>query len=91
MTNLENTIVPKSDQLNVDDFITGPKTIKITGVKVTGGEQSVSISYEGDSGKPWKPCKSMRRVLIQVWGGNGDNYIGKSIALYVDPTVKWGK
>jgi len=91
MTNLENTIIPKSDQLNVDDFITGPKTIKITGVKAVGGDQPVSISYENDAGKPFKPCKSMRRVLIQLWGGNGDNYIGKTMTLYVDPTIKWGK
>lgn len=89
MVDLENTIVPKSDQLNADDFLTGPKTIKITGVKATNGDQPVSIFFEGDSGKPFKPCKSMRRVLIQIWGGDGDSYVGKSMTLYNDPTVKW--
>lgn len=30
---LSKTIIPKSDQLNADDLISGPKTIKIRDVK----------------------------------------------------------
>ena len=89
MTDLRKTIEPKSDQLNADDLIACTKTIKITGVQVNTGEQSVSISYEGDEGKPYKPCKSMRRVLVMGWGVDGDDYIGRSLTLYNDVTVKW--
>ena len=89
MSDLKDTVIPKSDQLNADDFLTGPKTIRITGVKVTSGEQPVSISYDGDMGKPYKPCKSMRRVLITFWGTDGQDYVGKHLTLYNDPSVKW--
>jgi len=89
MVDLEHTTEPKSDQLNADDFLTGPKTIKITGVKVTGGDQPVSVYYENDAGKPFKPCKSMRRVLVRLWGKDGDSYAGKSLKLYNDPNVTW--
>jgi hypothetical protein len=42
--NLENTIIPKSDQLNADDLIGGPRTITITGVKAGTPEQPVTIN-----------------------------------------------
>ena len=57
---MKPTIVAKSDQLNADDLIGGPKTIKITRVTVTErAEQPCVINFEGDDGKPWKPSKSM--------------------------------
>lgn len=85
------TIEAKSDQLNADDLIGGPKTIKITEVKVLDSEiQPVSIHFEGDKGKPYKPSKGMRRALIQLWGGESDNFIGKRIRLYRDDNVKFG-
>ena len=36
------------------------------------------------------PCKSMRRVLIHNWGGNGAEYVGRNLTLYGDPDVKFG-
>lgn len=89
MTDLSKTIVPKSDQLNADDLIVGTKTVTITSVTVGEGEQCVSIGFSGDDGKPWKPCKSMRRLLIFAWGADGDNYIGRKVTLHNDPSVKW--
>ncbi len=89
MTDLSGTIEPKSDQLNADDLIAGPKTLVITAVKVVAGDQPVSISYDGDNGKPWKPCKSMCRVLIYAWGKDGDKYIGRTVKVFLDQNVKW--
>jgi len=89
MADLSKTVVPKSDQLNSDDLIVGTKTLTITGVSVVAGDQPVHVSYEGDEKKPWKPCKSMRRVLILAWGSEGDNYVGKKITVYNDPSVTW--
>ena len=87
---MKQAIVPKSDQLNADDLITGPMTVKITGVSVKGGqEQPVSIAYEGDNGKPFKPCKSMCRVLVTAWGPDSSQYAGRSMTLYCDPKVRW--
>jgi len=88
---LSRAIVPKSDQLNADDLIAGPRTITVSKVVVQSGvEQPVAIFFDGDGGKPWKPCKSMCRVLVNAWGADGANYAGRSITLYRDPNVKWG-
>jgi len=87
---ISNTITPKSDQLNADDLIVSDKTITIT--KVTGKEaeiQPISIHFEGDDGKPYKPCKSMRRLLIMMWGANASQYIGRKLTLYRDPSVMY--
>lgn len=88
--NMRETVAPKSDQLNADDLIGTSLTIKVTAVKHCGGDQPIAIHFEGDNGKPYKPCKSMRRVLIHAWGDEGLNYVGKSMSLYQDPEVKFG-
>jgi hypothetical protein len=92
MTDLSATIDPKSNQMNADDLIGGPKTITITRVSAntSSTEQPIAISYQGDNGKPFFPCKSMRRVLVSVWGKDGAAYAGRSLTLYRDPTVTWG-
>jgi hypothetical protein len=91
MGDMRDVIIPKSDQLNSDDLIAGPMTVKIAGVTIRGGqEQPISIAFEGDNGKPFKPCKSMCRVLVQAWGPDSAKYAGRSVTLYRDPTVKWG-
>lgn len=88
--NLSQTIVPKSDQLNADDLIGGPLTIKINAVKYGSTEQPVSIYYDGDNGRPYKPSKGMRRVLVAMWGIEGADYVGRRLTLYRDPTVTFG-
>ena len=89
MTDLTQTIIAKSDQLNSDDLIGRGITVKVTKVSLLGGDQPVSIGYEGDQGKPWKPCKGMRRVLVHVWGSDGNAYVGRSLTLVRDPDVTW--
>ena len=90
MNDMSSVIVPKSDQINSDDLIGGPMTITIRDVVIRGGqEQPVSIAFEG-SDKAFRPCKSMSRVLVAAWGADAKNYIGRSLTLYRDPTVKWG-
>lgn len=90
MTDLRSTIVAKSDQLNADDLIGGSITITVTRVSLLAGEQPIAINYANDNGKPYKPCKSMRRVLVGAWGSDGMKYIGRSMTLYRDPDVMWG-
>ena len=87
---LSNTITPKSNQLNADDLLIGPRTIKVTDVKAGSAEQPVAIYFEGDDGKPYLPGKSMRRVLVFAWGRNSSAYIGRSMTLYCEPTVAFG-
>lgn len=90
MVDVSTTITPKSDQLNADDLIARPITIAITKVSLMAGEQPIAINYQGDNNKPWKPCKSMRRILVMLWGSDGAAYIGRSMTLYREPTVKFG-
>lgn len=85
------TIEPKSDQLNSDDLIGGPRTIKVRDVSIkVGDEQPVAVYFEGDHDKPFKLCKSMRRVLVMIWGDDAKQYIGHSMTLYRDPDVAFG-
>ena len=88
---LSKTVEVKSDQLNSDDLLTGPITIRITKVTEGDKEQPVAIHYEGDNGKPYKPSKGMRRVIGQAWGWKADPYPGRSMTLYRDGAVKFGK
>ncbi len=84
-------VVPRSDQLNSDDLLSGPRTIKITKVSGTGAsDQPVAVYFDGDSGKPYKPCKSMRRVMIAGWGVDAAQYVGRSMTLFCDPEVVFG-
>ena len=88
LTNLRETIVPKSDRVNADDFLAGPETVKITAVKRGDSESPVAVHLEGR--KPWFPCKSMRRVLITAYGDSGADWVGKSVTLFCDPAVRFG-
>ncbi len=89
ISDLRPTIVPKSDQLNAAQLLGGPMTV--TDVRIgSGDEQPVVVHYEGENGRPFKPCKTMRKVLILAWGPDGREWIGRSMSLYCDPQVKFG-
>lgn len=86
---LSKTIIPKSDQLNADDLIE-PKNICIRDVKAGADEtQPVNIYFYGDNNKPFKPCKTVRRVLVQLWGSDASKFINRRLTLYRDDSVKW--
>lgn len=91
ISNLRDTIIPKSDQLNAEQLIGRQLTITVSGVtRGTSEEQPVTIHYENDGGRPYKPCKSMRKVLVFCWGDDGREWVGRSMTLYNDPDVKFG-
>lgn len=89
MANVSHAIQAKSDQLNFDDFGGNKRVILITEVRVSMGEQPISIFYPDHNGKPWKPSKGMIRLICEAWGEESDNWIGKSIELYGEQSVKW--
>lgn len=88
MTDFTHTLEAKSDQLNAVDIMGAELVIKIRDAKVTSGDQPLSVFFDGDNNKPWKPSKGMRRALASAWGGKTENLIGKHARLYFDPTVK---
>lgn len=88
VSSLRDTVAPKSDRRNADDFLAGSETVKIIAVKRGDAESPVAVHLENS--KPWYPCKSMRRILIAAYGDNGGDWIGKSMTLYCDPAVRFG-
>ena len=91
VSNLKDTIVAKSSQLNADDLLSGARTITVTAVKRSNSpDQPVDIFFTGDEGKPYKPCKSMRKVLVFAWGDDGREWVGRSMTLFHDHSVMWG-
>lgn len=93
MTTLAEALAPRSDQLNADDLIAGPRTLKITNARIAkdGRDIKVIINFEGDNGKPWKPCKTMGRAMVMAWAVTDEKqFIGKSVRVYRDPTVRFG-
>ncbi len=84
------SIVPKSDQLNADDLLTGPITVTIEKVRKGDRDQPIHIDLVGYTGKSYRPCKTMRRVMIATWGDDGKAWVGQQMTLYCDPEVMWG-
>lgn len=90
MADMISSIKVKSDELTADELIGRKLTIKITAVEATPGDRPRALFYEGGE-KPWKPCLSMRKVIVHVWGDNiEDSYVGRRLTLFRDPTVVWG-
>ena len=86
---LTDSIASKSDQMDYQDFLGGDRTVTVTEVRRgPSPEQPVEIAV-AEFDRPWRPAKSMRRVLVAAWGPDSTNYIGRRILLFGDPTVKW--
>jgi hypothetical protein len=84
------TLAAKSSRLTADDLIAGPLTITVAKVTRGAAPQEVIFNFDGDQGKPWHPCKTMRRVLVEAWGTDGLQYVGRQITLFRNPEVLYG-
>lgn len=83
---------PRSDQINADDLISGPQLVTIVEVRRGNDEQPVNIvTKEFGPGRPYKPGKSMIRVLIAAWGKDASAYAGRRLMIYRDPDIRFGK
>lgn len=92
--NFRRAIEPKSDQLNAEQLVGGPITIKVTSVEYNfSADQKMIIHYEGENGRPYKPSKGMMKLIgsENAWGPDEDQWVGRSMTLYRDPNVKFGK
>ena len=87
---MTSTIQPRSDQLNADDLLTGPMTVTITEVTQGNAEQPVNVNTVETPGRPYKPSKSMRRVMVAAWGKDASAYAGRRLTLYCNPEIKFG-
>lgn len=85
------TIEPNSDQLNADDLIAGPRTVTIHNVSKGSSEQPVNVELAEYPGRPWRPSKSMRRVLVAAWGTHSGGYVGRRVTLFRNPDITFGR
>jgi hypothetical protein len=87
---IADTLAPKSDQMDYVDLIAGPMTLTIKAVrKGPSPDQPVQIDFH-EFPRPWRPSKTVRRVIAKCWGTDSTVYVGRQVTLYGDPTVKFG-
>jgi hypothetical protein len=89
MLDLTESIAPKSDQMNADDLMSGPRTFTIADVRKASSAEQPFDFLLAEFPRPFKPSKSMRRVMVLAWGKDASAYVGRRFTLYRDPTVKW--
>lgn len=83
-------IAPRSDQMNAEDLLTGPRTFTIAEVTKGSAEQPVCIHLaEFPKGRPFKPSKTVLRIFVAAWGKEAQEWVGRRVTLYRDPDVKW--
>lgn len=88
---ISKTTEPDSTQVNAEDFLAGPQTVTVTGVRTGTAEQPVNIDLAEFPGRAYRPNKSMRRVLVSAWGKEASEYTGRKLTLYRDPEVTFGR
>lgn len=91
MPDVSAAIAPKSQQLdNIELRGKGPQIFTITAVDVRETLDQPLIVHLAEFPRPWKPGKTMGRVLAQCWGLDSDNWIGKQVELFADESIKFG-
>jgi hypothetical protein len=89
ITDLTPMTAPKSDQINADDLIGGPITVTVERVVAGPAEQPIEIRLL--ECKPYRPGKSMARVLSSAWGKDPRQWPRPArMTLYRDPDVMFG-
>jgi len=88
---ITETTAPKSDQQSFEDFPLGmTRIVTVTAVNRNSDDQPVNVELAEFPGRPFRPNKSMRRVLRDVWGADTNTYVGKRLELFGNPDVMWG-
>lgn len=88
---MSTSIEPRSDQLNADDLIAGPRTVTIDRVSEGAAEQPFDFHLVETPGRAYRPSKTMRRVIVAGWGSDTSVFAGRRLTLYREPTIRFGK
>lgn len=86
---ISDTLAPNSDQLDAVDLLGGARIFTIEKVSKGNAEQPVQVHLTGFP-RPWRPGKSMRRVLVACWGPDASQYVGRRVELFCDNDVVFG-
>ena len=87
---ISHTLEPASEQLDAIELIGGPRTFVIESVSKGPADQPVQVHLDGFP-RPWRPGKSMRRVLAACWGTDASVYVGRRVTLFCDESIVFGK
>ena len=87
---ISESLAANSDQQNYDEYLAGPKTVTVAEVRQGTAEQPVNVELVEFPGKPFKPAKSVRRVLAAAWGTDASKWTGRRLTIYGDPSVRYG-
>lgn len=87
---MSETIAADSTQINAVDLAI-PVTVTITGSsKGPDAKQPVNLEVAEFPGRVYRPCKSMRRLIVEAWGKDTSAYVGRRMTLYNEKSVKFG-
>lgn len=91
MIDLTKHIEADSDCLVAADLVGGPLTILVERVTESGKNDKKKIDiFYANSEKPFRPCKSMLRILCELWNTtDATTFIGRGITLYREPDCMW--
>ena len=87
---ITDSLAANSAQQNYDEYLAGPKTVTVAEVTQGTVEQPVNVELVEFPGKPFKPAKSVRRVLAAAWGTDASKWAGRRLTIYGDPSVRYG-
>ena len=87
---ITDSLAANSAQQNYDEYLAGPKTVTVAEVTQGTAEQPVNVELVEFPGKPFKPAKSVRRVLAAAWGTDASKWAGRRLTIYGDPSVRYG-
>jgi hypothetical protein len=87
---ISSAIVAKSDQINSVDLTGGPQTVTVVEVTKGSADQPVNIITDVfGPARPFKPSKTVLRILANAWGKETNDWAGHSMTIYRDPAVRW--
>lgn len=90
MLDLSRAWEPDSDRLNTDDFISGPRTVTVTRTEWPSNEKA-RVHLAEYPGRPLVPSKGVGKILLALWGDDGEQWTGRRLTLYADPRVSFNK
>lgn len=89
---ITDALAPASDQLDAVELV-NPRTFTIDAGSKLGSRDGKTVAEIRLVGFPrvWRPSKGMLDVLAACWGTDGTQWVGRSVTVYNDPNVTFGK
>ncbi len=90
MLDLSSAWQVKSDRLNADDIVGLTPTVTVRAVDwPKGGQPRIHLDQYPE--RPYCPSAGMGRVMREVWGSDGEAWIGRRLTLFHKPDVEFNK